>query len=272
MNSFLDNLVLAFYVVSLGLHIWFLYTDSRFIGRLGTLCLAGGVVAHYFALLSRARAMNSVPYQDFYGSLSLFAWMLALTYLVIERFHRQRAVAPFVLPFVIGFVAIAMFLSPEPAAVQRTVAHGPIFALHVTINILAYAAFALSFVLSLLYLAQDRWLHDRRIGSVIWRFPALDVLERMARSSAIVGVCALSIGMVLGFIWEHRLLGHYVSGDPKEIVSAGVLLVYATYLGLSRKTAWRGARACRLCVASFFLVIFSYTVVNFYWSSYHRFF
>jgi ABC-type transport system involved in cytochrome c biogenesis permease subunit len=156
--------------------------------------------------------------------------------------------------------------------VQRTVAHGPLFALHVTINILAYAAFALSFVLSLLYLAQHRWLHDRRIGSVIWRFPPLEVLERMSRSSAIVGVCALAVGMALGFVWEHRLLGHYITGDPKEIISAIVLLVYAMYLWLSRKTAWRGARACRLCAASFFFVIFSYTVVNFYLSSYHRFF
>lgn len=272
MTSFLDNLVLAFYVVSLGLHIWFLYTDSRLIGRLATTCLAGGVVSHYFALLSRARAMGGVPYQDFYGSLSLFAWLLAVTYLGIERFHRQRAVAPFVLPFVIGFVTISTFLAPEPDAVRHSPAHGPLFALHVTINILAYAAFALSFVVSLLYLAQNRWLRDRRLGPVVWRFPALEVLERMSRSSAIVGVTALSFGMGLGFFWAHRLLGHYVTGDAKEIISLIVLLVYATYLWLSRKTAWRGARACRLCVASFFIVIFSYTVVNFYLSNYHRFF
>ena len=272
MTSFLDNLVLAFYLASFGIHIWYLYTDSSFIGRLGTLCLAGGVVSHYFALLSRARAMGGVPYQDFYGSLSLFAWLLAVTYLGIERFHRQRAVAPFVLPFVIAFVAISTLLAPEPAAIQQTKAHGPLFALHVTINILAYAAFALSFVVSLLYLAQNRWLRDRKLGSVIWRFPALEVLERMSRSSVIVGVTALSFGMALGFLWAHRLLGHYVTGDPKEIVSLVVLLVYVLYLRLSRQTAWRGARACRLCVGCFFCVIFSYTVVNFYLSSYHRFF
>jgi len=94
----------------------------------------------------------------------------------------------------------------------------------------------------------------------------------MSRSSVIVGVTALSFGMALGFLWAHRLLGHYVTGDPKEIVSLVVLLVYVLYLRLSRQTAWRGARACRLCVGCFFCVIFSYTVVNFYLSSYHRFF
>ncbi|MBI3661711.1 MAG: cytochrome c biogenesis protein CcsA [Acidobacteria bacterium] len=272
MTSILDYLVLAFYAVSLGLHIWYLYTDSRLVGRLGTVCLAGGVVSHYFALLSRARAVGSVPYQDLYGSMSLFAWLLAVTYLGIERFHRQRAVAPFILPFVIAFASVSTFLAPAAEAVHRSKAYGPLFALHVTVNILAYAAFALSFVVSLLYLAQNRWLRHRRLGTVIWRFPALEVLERMSRSSVIVGVSALSFGILFGFIWARRLLGQYITGDPKEIVSLLVLLVYATYLWLSRKTAWRGARACRLCVASFFFVIFSYTVVNFYLSSYHRFF
>ncbi len=272
MTSFLDHLVLAFYFVGFGIHIWYLYTDSRFIGRLGTLCLAGGVVSHYFALLSRARALDAVPYQDFYGSLSLFAWLLAVTYLGIERFHRQRAVAPFVLPFVIAFVAISTFLAPEQAAVRLPKAQGPLFALHVTMSILAYAAFALSFVVSLLYLAQNRWLRDRNLGTVIWRFPALDVLERMSRSSVLVGVTAMSFGMALGFVWARRLLGHWVTGDAKEIISLIVLLMYAIYLRLSRQTAWRGARACRLCVLCFFFVIFSYTIVNFYLTSYHRFF
>ena len=67
-------------------------------------------------------------------------------------------------------------------------ARGPLFAFHVTLNIWAYAAFALSFVLSLVYLVQDRVLRSHRPGAAFWRFPALDVLDRMARSSVYVGL------------------------------------------------------------------------------------
>ncbi len=271
MTSILDYAVLIFYALSLGLHIWHLYNTNRLIGRLGTAFLAGGVVLHYLSLLKRAQALHSVPYQDLYGSMSLFAWLLAATYLGIERFHRQRAVAPFVLPFVLILVVVATILAPK-THVAHPPARGALFALHVTANILSYAAFTLSFVLSLIYLAQNRLLRDRKLGSVIWRFPALEVLEKMCRSSVVVGIVALAIGTSLGFVWAHRLLGSYVTGDPKELFSVLMLLIYGSYLWLAGQTTWRGARACRLCAVNFVFVILSYTVVNFYFSSYHRYF
>ena len=73
-------------------------------------------------------------------------------------------------------------------------ARGPLFALHVTLNTLAYAAFALSFALSLIYLIQNRVLRARRPGLVFWRFPALDVLERMSRKQRLGGLASLGAG------------------------------------------------------------------------------
>ena len=84
-----------------------------------------------------------------------------------------------------------------------------------TLNTWAYAAFALSFVVSLVYLAQDRMLRSHRAGAVFWRSPALSVLDRMARSSVYVGLATLGVGVASGLIWEHRLTGAYALGDPK---------------------------------------------------------
>ena len=67
-----------------------------------------------------------------------------------------------------------------------------------TLNTWAYAAFALSFVLSVIYLVQDRVLRSRRLSAAFWRFPALDVLDRMARSSVYVGLVALVFGVAMG--------------------------------------------------------------------------
>ncbi|MBI3670786.1 MAG: cytochrome c biogenesis protein CcsA, partial [Acidobacteria bacterium] len=258
------------YAISLALYIWFLYVNKRLIGRAATVCLAGGVVLHYLALIERSRLVQSVPYQDLYGSMSLFAWLLAVTYLGLEIFHRQRSVGPFVLPFVVVLVLLAHLspATPPPAPPAR----GTEFALHVTLNILAYAAFALSFVLSVIYLLQNRLLRDRRLGTVFWKFPALEVLERMSRSSVMVGLVSLSIGVVLGFIWVNRIRGRYWNADAKEITTLLVLLFYGGYVWLARTRAWRGARASRLFVFNFFFVLFSYTVVNLYLSHYHRYF
>ena len=262
---------LALYIVALGLYVWALYNDARWLGRMATALLVVGLGAHWLELLERARAVNNVPYQDLYGSMSLFAWLLVLSYAVVERIHRQRSVGPLILPLVIVLMVVSTLFSPAsppPAPPAR----GSLFALHVTMSILAYSAFALAFFLSLVYLLQNRLLRDRHLGRMFWRFPALELLERMSRSSVFLGVGALILGMCLGFMWASRIRGSFWNGDPKEIASLIILALYGTYLWLGRTTAWRGARASWLCVMNFCVVVFSYTIVNLFLSHYHRFF
>jgi HemX protein len=203
--------------------------------------------------------------------MSLFAWLLGVTYLGLEVFHRQRSVGAFVTLVLVGWMALVGLISRNEPLMPPPV-RGPLFAFHVTLNTWAYAAFALSFVLSLIYLVQDRVLRSRRLATPFWRFPALDVLDRMARSSVYVGLVAMCLGALMGLIWRHRLTGGYSWGDPKVIVTLAILVLYATYLFLSRSARLRGARAALLCALNFLIVLFSYTLVNIYLTRFHRFF
>src|SRR5260370_8595179 len=161
MNQLFPILAAFGYVLSFGLYVRFLGTGNRFTGRLGTLLLGLALIAHYFALLERSRGLNTVPYHDLYGSMSLFGWLLALTYLALEFYHRQRSVGAFVVPFILVFF-LAAHLAPADR-LSATPARGPIFALHATLSILAYAAFALSFFLTLLYPANHRLLPNPKL-------------------------------------------------------------------------------------------------------------
>lgn len=248
-----------------------LYAPQIRLARFASFLLAASIVFQYLALLERSRWIQSVPYDDLYGSMALFAWLLGVTYLGLEIFHRQRTVGAFVTLLLTGWLAVlaiaAHDIEPGPPMPR-----GALFAFHVTLNTWAYAAFALSFILSMIYLAQDRLLRSRRLGAPFWRFPALDVLDRMARSSVYVGLGALILGVTFGLLWEHRLSGGYSWGDPKVIVTLAILAVYAIYLRLSRIAHWRGARASLLCALNFVIVLFSYTFVNLYLTKFHRFF
>jgi len=271
MGHQLAYLSLGLYLVSFLCYARNLYEPQLWTGRSGTLFLIGGLAAEYFALLERSHWIHQVPYDDLYGSMSLFAWLLGVTYLGLEVLHRQRSVGAFVTLLLVAWTAATSFLiSHVPAAPPP--ARGPLFAFHVTLNIWAYVAFGLSFVLSLIYLAQDWVLRSRKITVAFWRFPALDVLDRMARSSVYIGLLALACGVPMGLIWEHRLTGTYAWGDPKVIVTLVILLVYVAYLWLSRSAKWRGARASIVCAANFLIVLFSYTFVNRYLTRFHRFF
>jgi ABC-type transport system involved in cytochrome c biogenesis permease subunit len=263
-------LTLLAYGFSLASYLRFLNAGKTLAGRLGTLFLVLGLVAHYFALLERSRGLHTVPYHDLYGSMSLFGWLLALTYLALEVYHRQRSVGAFVLPFILIF-----FLAAQLAPADRLLpprASGPVFAFHVTLSILAYASFALSFVFSAIFLLENRLLRNRQLGEVVWRLPSLELLERMSQSSVLIGLLSIGIGTALGFVWVDRLTGQFWFYDPKYVVTLLVLLLYAAYFLLSRTTRWRGARASRLCIFNFLVVVLSFTVVNLYLSHSHRYF
>jgi len=258
------------YAASFAGYVTFLATSHRNAGRAATLLLALGLGAHYLALVVRSQGSHTVPYDDLYGSLSLFAWLLAATYLGLELFHRQRSVGAFVLPVVL---IVMLFAGRGPAVpAGQPPASGPLLALHITMNVLGYAAFALSFVLSLIYLVQNQLLRRHRLQSAVWQFPALETLERMSRSGVVVGLFSLLVGISFGLMWFHRIYGRYWNGDPKEIITLVILAVYAGYLWIGRTAAWRGARASALCVINFVFVLFSYSIVNLYLSGFHRFF
>lgn len=267
----MDMAALALYAASFAAYATDLYRDRVWVGRMATLLLVLAVVAHYYALLERSRAIHAIPYDGLYGSMSLFAWLLAVTYLGLETYHRQRAVGSLVVPFVMLWLAVAVAVAPS-SRVHEPPANGALFALHITIGILAYAAFAIAFLLSVIYLIQNRILRRGRPGLAFWRFPALEVLERMSRSSVWVGLLSLAIGTALGFVWEHELTGHFAIADPKVLATLIVLVLYVIYLAIVRTPAWRGTRAAVVCACNFVIVLFSYTIVNLYFTGFHRFF
>ena len=270
MSNLTGYCALGLYVASFILYVWHLYSDQVIVGRSATLLLAGALIAHYYALMERAHLLHAVPYEDLYGSMSLFGWFLGLTYLGLELYHRRQSVGPFVLPLVIILSGLGALLAP--GAAHSAPARGVAFALHVTTLMLSYSAFTLSFVFSAIYLSQDRLLRSRRLSAIGWRMPPLELLERMTRSGVVVGLVTLVLGIGFGLIVEDRLRGRYFSFDPKEIISLLILIGYGVYLWLERSTAWRGARASLFCVLNYVTVLFSYTIVNLYMSSYHRFF
>src|SRR5216684_3550901 len=180
MNDLFPILTALAYVLSLGLYVRFLGTGNKVTGRLGTLFLGLGLIAHYFALL-------------------------------------ERSVGAFVLPFILVFF-LAAHLAPADR-LSLPAAHGAMFAFHVTLSILAYAAFALSFVLSLIFLGEERLLRKHKLGDMVWRLPPLELLERMSRSSVLVGLVSIAIGTALGFVWVDMLEGQHSFYDPKYLIT-----------------------------------------------------
>jgi ABC-type uncharacterized transport system permease subunit len=229
--------------------------------------VAIGLVLHFRDLLVRARALGSVPYRTLGGSVSLFGWMLGIAFLVLLLRHRERAIGPFLIPFIILTTGVGLVL-PESRSAPAEGTQGSLFAFHVTLGILAYAAFTFSFVLSLLTLIQDRQLRRRQTGILFARLPALEVIGRMNRTSVSIGLVTLAASLAIGLVRAEALWSSLA--DPKVAWALITVVVYGFLLWMERR-GWEGPRAAVLSIVGFGIMLFSYTVVNVYFSQAHRF-
>jgi ABC-type uncharacterized transport system permease subunit len=229
--------------------------------------VGAGLALQFADLLVRARALGSVPYRTLAGSVSLFGWMLGIAFLLLWMRHRERAIGPFLIPFIALATTVGLLL-PDSTSKPAEGTHGSLFAFHVTLAILAYAAFTFSFVLSLLYLIQDRQLRRRATGVLFARLPALEVIGRMNRTSVTIGLTTLAVSLGIGFA-RARLLWTNLA-DPKIVWGLVTLFVYGFLLWMERR-GWKGPRVAVLSIVGFGVVLFSYTVVNVYLSQAHRF-
>ena len=266
-SHLLGWLAVAFYVAAEAMAVLALVAPRERLAWLTPALVTGGLAFQFRDLLLRARALGSVPYRTLGGSVSLFGWMLGVAFLVLLLRHRERAIGPFLIPIIVLTTVIGLLL-PDSTAAPAEGTHGPLFALHVTLAILAYAAFTFSFVLSLLYLIQNRQLRRRQTGILFARLPALEVISRMNRTSVSIGLTALSASLVLGVVRAHMFWSSLA--DPKIAFALITVGIYG-FLLLMERRGWEGPRVAILSIVGFGVVMFSYTIVNVYLSRSHSF-
>jgi len=265
---------LACYAASAVLYVTHLRRPRPAVGWGATGFALLGALLNLEALYARSVYLHSVPYRDLVGSMALLGYFLAVLNLLLELRHRDRSLGPFLMPVVFLFLLVALVVPPGKVPPGDGM-KGPVFALHVTLNMAGYAAYAVACALAALYLWAGHSLKSRKLDldGVSLRLPSLSFLERATRTTLGVGFVAGTIGFCLGGYWASRVWkpDHPLwLLDPKVATAAAIVLFYGVVL----VRAHRGAApvtTARLVVVGFGLVILSYTVVNLFASRLHVF-
>jgi cytochrome c-type biogenesis protein CcsB len=178
----------------------------------------------------------------------------------------------FVAPFPFIIMAYAALTSKEiqpliPALQSNWLVY------HVITCFIGYAAFAVSFGLSILYLSKARAerLVEGKPGGFWAVIPNSSVLDEISYKTVAIGFPLLTIGIVTGAFWANVAWGTYWSWDPKETWSLIVWLIYAAYLHARITRGWRGKRAAVLSIIGFAATIFCYLGVNLVLSGLHSY-
>jgi len=270
------NMSMGIYLLCFLGYLIFTASRNRTLGTLSTSLLIIGLLIHSGGLVVRwlethQTGYGYVPLSNMYESLIFFSWTIVLIYLILEFKYQQKIIGVFITPF--AFLAIALTsivpginakITPLMPALQSNW-----LTIHVTTCFFGYAAFAVSFGVSILYLIRDREGSPKEEGAK-W-LPSTLVLDEINYKSIVIGFPMLSLGIITGAAWANYAWGSYWSWDPKETWSLITWFVYAAFLHARFTRDWRGRKAAILSIVGFVAVLFTYFGVNYVLSGLHSY-
>ena len=205
--------------------------------------------------------IGHAPLSNLYESLVFFSLVIAVLYLIIENSYGFQTIGAFAMP--LAFLSMA-YASLSPDVSDRIQPLLPALKsnwliAHVVTCFIGYAAFAVAFGLSLMYLIKQE-AGDR--GTLRSRLPDKRLLDDLTHQMVMFGFLFLTTGIITGAVWANSAWGRYWGWDPKDTWSLITWFVYATLLHARLMRGWQGKRIAVLSLAGFAAVIFTYFGVN----------
>jgi cytochrome c-type biogenesis protein CcsB len=101
--------------------------------------------------------------------------------------------------------------------------------------------------------------------------PSLGKLDILTYRIVAVGLPLLTVGIITGAWWAKEAWGAYWQWDPKETAALTSWIIYAAYMHLHTRNAWRGTRTAWVSVIGFVSIVFCYLGVNIFISGLHSY-
>lgn len=182
-------------------------------------------------LLTKVLSTGRLPILSMVEGLYFYAWVLITLSLILNKFLRVDFIVFFT--NLLGFFIMALHTF-APGQHGSSAVEGQLISellmIHISMAILSYGAFSLSFVFSILYLIQYNLLKQKKWGKRLLRLDDLSKLDHMSYVLNLIGVPMLLLSLILGLLWAYIKVDNFYFYDAKVIGSFFVLVIYAWYL------------------------------------------
>ncbi len=235
-----------------------------------TLGLRLALTLHAAYLIGLTLESRQLPAATLSQALSFVAFSIVTVYAFVEWHSKESSTGFWMvsLGFAFSLLSSLMF-GPEPT--ERVLFANPIFAIHVSLALMGYAAFAVAASYGFLFLRLYRELKAGRFSLFFGKLPPLEVLEKMMSGALLFGFVALTGAVVIGLGWAQDVDPNAKITDPKIITTLGTWLLYAAALLLRRLRRWQGREMAIASLAGLATILFSFFAVNLWFSDFHTF-
>lgn len=255
----LHELTVVLYAFSVLLYFFDFIHHNRKANRIAFWLLAFVWVLQTIFLTSYMLKTGRFPALTIFEGLYFYAWVLVTLSLGINRLLKVDFIVFFT--NILGFIVIAIHTFAPIKYDSHVISNqlmSELLLIHITMAILSYGAFSLSFVLSLLYLIQYDLLKRKKWGKRLLRLADLSKLEQTSYILVVIGVPMLLLSLILGLQWAFLKVPGMPWYDMKIIGSFLLLTGYSTYLYLRIVKNMSGRQLALWNVGSFLVVLINF--------------
>ena len=248
-------------------------------GRAATALLVAGTLIHTFVIGMQTMEAGHVPFAGATQAISTFVWLLALAYLYTEVTTDERGLGIFILPIIVILQVLPTVQAPgvEP---RSPVLESPLFWIHVSAMLGAYASFGLAAVIGITYVLQFKEIKAKHLHFFFTRLPSLQVLDVMNSRAVLIGWLLMTVGLAAGAVWiveaqqlapEDPRVQAMSLADPKIFVALITWSVYTFGMIARRAIGWRGKRSAYLSAVGFAIILLNFVPVSYFLTDSHNF-
>jgi ABC-type uncharacterized transport system permease subunit len=269
--SFLEILLPVLYFGTVWAYARSFFSNDPLGLRLQRPLLLGTLGVHATYIVIRTIAFSHPPITSVFEILSLIAFTVCVVYVYIELRTQASSTGYFILMFPFFFQLVSSIFIQERSDVPA-ILQSNLLGVHVSSAFLGYAAITISAVYGFLYLMLYHDIKSKQFSVIYKRLPNLETLERMSFTATVFGFVLLSIAITVGLIWLPRAFGAIIYDDPKLLGTFAIWGIYGVGLIAKKTVGWRGRRVMALSVFGFAFAVFSITIINMFFTGFHKFY
>ncbi|MBQ6473403.1 MAG: cytochrome c biogenesis protein CcsA, partial [Victivallales bacterium] len=178
-ENVLFTIVMLLYFASMILYFVYIAAKKEQISTAALILQAAGLVFHTAALVLRGIGAGRLPLTNQYEFATSFAWGLCLVSLIFILRYRFRILGAFASPVTFLIIGYAAMQSKDVHDLMPALQSNWL-AFHVSTAIIAYGAFGVSFVLSVIFLLRDKM---KESGFLDQHIPSREKLDAISYRS-----------------------------------------------------------------------------------------
>lgn len=230
---------------------------NKYLTQTGLICLGSGIFTNTMSIVSRGIVSGHMPMSNTYETLVLFSWLIAIIYLFLWKTDKERFLATGCSLLIVLIIAVASFVNDVPRPLIPALQSNWL-TIHVLFCFISYAAFAISFVTSIIHLLFYKKNISLDFGTITYK-------------TIVYGYAFLILGITTGSVWGEQAWGSYWSWDPKETWSLITFFIYTIYLHTKNIFGWEDKKRSILSIVGFLFIVFTYFGVNYLLAGMHSY-